>query len=111
MNKYSQVAIKAGSYVKDGMTPKDAWEKASCEIFKPGSSSQKKGCPKNAFLGLYGGKGKNAEYAIKALDFLKKNPNINIKPRELWLIVTEGISKTYNQQMDVVIALFEAGLV
>lgn len=42
MNKYAQVAVNAGFYVKEGMTPDYAWKKASCEIFEPGSSSQKK---------------------------------------------------------------------
>ncbi|NLD46886.1 MAG: hypothetical protein GX660_06760 [Clostridiaceae bacterium] len=111
MNKYAQVAVNAGFYVKEGMTPDYAWKKASCEIFEPGSSSQKKGCPKNTFLGLYGGQGINAEYARKALNYLRSNNISEIEPEELWIIINEGTKKAYNQQMHVVIAMYKAGLI
>ena len=54
MNKYAQVALIAAERIKNGMPPRAAWEKASCEVFPKGSDSQAKSCPKNAFLGLYG---------------------------------------------------------
>lgn len=111
MNKYGQVAIKAGYYVKDGIVPADAWKKASCEIFEPSSNSQKKVCPKEAFLGLYGGVGKNAEYARKGFAYLKNNPDSNISPNALWRIINEGKSISYNQQMHVVIAMYIEGLI
>ena len=40
MGKYSEVAVKAAQYVNDGNAPLVAWEKASCEVFIHGSSSQ-----------------------------------------------------------------------
>lgn len=104
------IAVKAARYVKEGYEPLSAWEKASCEIFERGSSLQKKGCPKNAFLGLYGGKGKNAEYARIAWSYLEANPNEYVTASELWEIVMSGNQKAHNSQMDVVLALYNVGL-
>jgi hypothetical protein len=111
VTKYAQVAILAAQYVKSGSSPINAWEKASCEIFTPGSSMQKKGCPKKAFLGLYGQTSVNGGYAKKGLDYLKKHGSESISPMKLWKIVTDGNGKTHNGQMDVVIALFDANLI
>ena len=111
MGKYGEIAVKAARYISGGSEPRPAWEKASCEVFTPGSSSQKKGCPKNAFLGLYGGKGKNATYAQNALAYLKDNPNINISENELWAIIMSGNQKAHNNQMDVVLSLYKEGLI
>lgn len=111
MDKYGQIAVKAAKYIQKGKTPRVAWEIASCEIFEPGSSSQVKGCPRNAFIGLYGGSGKNAEYAQKALAYLKSHPNKYITEFELWGIVMSGEVKAYNHQMDVVLALYREDLI
>ena len=111
MGKYGQVAIKAARYIEKGYEPRQAWEVASCETFEKGSASQSKGCPKAAFLGLYGGSGKNAEYSRAALGYLKSNPKIEITPNELWTIIMMGNQKVHNQQMDVVLSLFKEGLV
>jgi len=110
MNKYGKIAIKAVSYIKAGLQENEAWEKASCEVFPRGSPSQKKGCPRNAFLGLVSQnpnalKSKNAIYARKALDILKTNPNRSYSVDELWsLVINEP--KTHNSQMNVVLALW-----
>lgn len=42
MNKYAQTAILAAQYLKADDSTAQAWEKASCEVFTPGSASQKK---------------------------------------------------------------------
>lgn len=107
MNKYAIIAQNAATLVQPGSEPSVAWETASCQVFTPGSASQKKGCPKNAFLGLYGGTGKNATYAQKALQYLRQNPNTSVTPFELWNIVLTGESKCYNSQMDVVLAAYK----
>lgn len=54
MNKYGKIAIDAVKLLRDKKIydPKEAWEKSSIKYFKESSSSQKKGCPRNAFLGL-----------------------------------------------------------
>lgn len=113
MNKYAQTALIAAKYVEGGMTPKVAWEKASCEVFEKGSPSQRKGCPKNAFLGLYGVNigSKNAQYALSALSYLKAHPSSKITPRELWESILSGENKAYNNQMDVVLALYREGFI
>lgn len=67
----------------------DAWEEAGCDIFKPLSSLQRENCPRNAFLGLYGGEGKSAGYAKKALLHLKDNPHKLFSSKKLWAIVCE----------------------
>lgn len=102
--------MQAAKYVGFGITPEAAWEKASCEIFSPGSSSQKKGCPKCAFLGLYGGSTLNGKYAQNGLAYLKEHSTEHVTPTELWRAVTDN-KKAYNSQMHVVIALFDAGMI
>lgn len=113
MNKYAQTALIAAKYVRNGISPEKAWYKASCEVFKEGSSSQKKGCPKNAFLGLYGinTDSKNAQYALTALSYIREHSFSDINPKELWKIVLSGENKAYNSQMHIVIVLYKEGFI
>lgn len=112
MTKYVQTAILAAQYVQSGDNPVHAWERASCEVFALGSTSQKKGCPKNAFIGLYTDSDTvNGHYAREGLAYLREHSSENISPRELWEIITERSGKAYNGQMDVVIALYKKHLV
>lgn len=113
MNKYAQVALIAAERIENGMQPRAAWEQASCEIFPKGSASQTKGCPKNAFFGLYEPKAntKNGTYAREALAWLRAHPDCKITPSALWKIVLKGETKAYNSQMDVVIALYQNGYI
>lgn len=85
MNKYGQAALKAVNQMetKQSSTPMDAWNIATTETCGEGTWAQKKGCPKNAFLGLceaglisgiphgsYSGRSnsqKNKGYAVKAV--------------------------------------------
>ena len=120
---YGKIALKAVEYYTSGefSNPKSAWEKAASEILKS-SSSQNKGCPKSAFLGLceegfvkgippgdYTKSKKNKEYAIIAVKVLQNEPELMSNIQALWdkvkkLAHYEG--GAYNQQMDVVVALF-----
>lgn len=109
MGKYGDIAVKAADYIDAGYEPRTAWEKASCEMFPVGSAAQKKGCPRNAFLGLYGGQGKNAQYAQDAVTVLLNNQGKHFSEKELWVIVSHGVPKAYNHQMDVVLSLYYAG--
>lgn len=54
MNKYALIALRTVELVnnKDMDDPVEAWYIAAKEIFKDSESSIKKGCPRNAFLGL-----------------------------------------------------------
>jgi hypothetical protein len=88
-----------------------------------GTTSKKKGCPKNAFLGLceeglikdvprgsYTHSKKNKKYALDAVAILKRCPALATKPVDLWDKVTSG-KVNPNQQMDVVISLWSSGLI
>ena len=122
-NKYGEVAIKV---VKAKGNPKDNWLKEVQKAFFDSESSQKKSCPKSAFLGLCEegfikgiSKGKytrsvdNKTYAIKAIDILTSNPKTTYTPNELWeKVKTElSIEIPHNSQMDVVLGLLENGLI
>lgn len=103
------------------LLPVDAWQSAAEEVFLDRNSLQEKSCPKSAFLGLceeglingvpqgnYTRSEKNKAYAIKALELLRENPQLSEK--EIWQIIFHSQRvKRYNQQIDVVIALFQQG--
>ena len=115
MNKYAQAAVRAANYVKNGLDAEKAWEKASCEFYEKNSPSQKKSCPRLAFLGLFSKNQRTrnytgAVYAQNALSILKSNPNREYSKKELWALVT-GEPKAHNAQMDVVLALWNNRLV
>jgi len=113
--KYGEVAVKAFEYMRSELEASSAWERASCEVFEKGSSSQTKGCPRNAFIGLVSDnpdaqKSKNAIYALDALEILRSNPTRNYSKKELWELAV-GQPKKHNSQMDVVLALWDNKLV
>lgn len=125
---YSKVALQAINYITlSAMAPPEAWQLAAKDIFKNNSTSIKKGCPKNAFLGLceeglvkgvekgkYTRSDLNKTYAIKAVEVLKERSK-EYKPRELWIEVLKrrggDVKKVHNSQMDVVLALWNRGLI
>jgi len=126
MGRYGQAAIMAVELIKTGKekNPIDAWEIATCQIFGKGTSMQRKGCPKGAFLGLceeglingipsgrYTRSHKNKSYAVKAVQMLKNNPTKHYTEKTLWNEVIGHKDKAYNQQMDVVITLWEKGYI
>ena len=93
MTKYGQAAIEAVKLLEKGFChkPKDAWDQSTKMIFGKGTASQKKGCPKGAFLGLceeglikgvkeghYCDSIKNKEYTVKAVEAIKHNPELQI---------------------------------
>ena len=47
-------------------------------------------------------------YEVRAVALLRADPALADAPRYLWAVVMEGMKKTPNQQMDVVIALWRA---
>ena len=124
MGKYGDAAIKAVRLVRSGSvkSPINAWKRATGEIFGRGTSSQDKGCPRDAFLGLceegiitgipagnYTRSIKNKEYALKAVRLLKEEPEVT--QTKLWDKVVEGKGIKHNGQMDVVVSLWKAGLI
>ncbi len=125
MNKYAQAAIEATRLCinSSSSSPRVAWDIITTRIFGARSASQKKGCPRDAFLGLceeghikgispgnYCNSIKNKQYALLALSHLQKNPNLSKQPELLWKLVLKGEGKVHNSQMDVVTSLWNAGL-
>jgi len=126
MGNYGLAAIEAVELIQSKKIedPVEAWEISTSEIFGVGTSGQCKGCPKGAFLGLVEEglikninakkctrSKKNKAYAIKAIDFLKENPDKNYSELMLWDLVIGDEYKKYNQQMDVVLSLWNSGLI
>lgn len=126
MNKYAQAAIEAAKLCSQDkqISPRTAWDQVTSHIFGKGTASQKKGCPRDAFLGLceegcvkdvpagyYCDSIKNKRYALSALALLTGDSTLaNNPPLVLWERVMKGEQKVHNSQMDVVIALWKAKL-
>ena len=125
-NKYGQAAMYATElYHKNkAATPTTAWETAVIKIFQNSASSQNKGCPRGAYLGLcesgaitripkgnYCKSDKNKHYAVKALHILKNSSSPPPSAMELWKKVTHGEAITHNNQMDVVLCLWHKGYI
>jgi len=53
---------------------------------------------------------KNKDYAIRALSLLKQRKNLANDLEGLWRTVMKGEKKKHNSQMDVVVALWNNGL-
>ena len=98
MGKYGDTAIRATELLRQrALAPERAWKDAASEAFPNSPSSQAKGCPRGALLGLYySGRlrgispltqgpvnsGANARYAVKAVSILEKNPALAVgRPR------------------------------
>ena len=125
MNKYAKAAIEAVKLLEDDTCSNsmEAWEQSTSNLFGQGTHSQVKGCPRGAFLGLceeglvngvkpgnYCKSIKNKAYAVNAVKLLKKNPELAVNKSKLWY-KSVGEPKAHSSQMDIVIALWEKGLI
>jgi hypothetical protein len=123
INKYGETAIKSLKKYKGSYSIIEVWLRSAKEVFPNSKSSQEKSCPKGTFLGLceeglikgihkgdYTKSVKNKEYALKAVVILKQNTKTTFSPKELWEKLELG-DKRHNSQMDVVLALWENGLI
>ncbi len=108
--------------------PSDEWDSIT-KIRYPSLYANDNDCPKRAFLGLcntglvkginsghYTASVSNKKYAIEAVNFLKNNPALaNIAtPAKLWDYVLAYLrigKKKHNQQMNVVLALWDNGYI
>lgn len=139
MGKYGKAAVEAANKLRNMedflylaawenvVQGNTVWEQQNSE------SSRNKGCPKQAFLGLcrhgliVGVKGTsdiavkesiNAQYAVAAVEILKKekkNGRDAPSKEQLWESVCQSVcpgdpDKCPNGQMDVVLELYEEGL-
>ena len=127
MKKYGTAAEQAARLLgrSPSLSPREAWERATIAVFGEGTSLQVKGCPRGAFLGLcsaglvrgvapgrYSSSVKNAQYAVDAVDVLRRRPELVNDPDRLWtLIPKDDPNKVSNSQMDVVCALWSGGLI
>jgi len=124
---YGAVAVKAVELLRSKNAPnqKFAWDQAA-SIILDAKSSKEKGCPKAAFLGLceeglikgvkpgsYCTSSENKSYALKAIQALRKNPDLRFDANNLWTEVLRlsGKNISHNHQMEVVIALWNRNLI
>jgi hypothetical protein len=121
-NAYGKIAVKTVLDFNPSYSLFLSYSLVAKEVF-PTKIAQEKGCPKNTFLGLceigfvkgipkgnYTKSIKNKEYALKAAIILKQNTQTTFSPKELWDKLELG-DKRSNSQMDVVLALWEHGLI
>lgn len=129
MNRYGEVAVNAVHSIlnEEDVHPLIAWKKAAAVAFGEGTWAQRKGCPKNAFLGLCeeglvqgipagsyvekSGSWKNKGYAVQAIEVLKGRPELSKDKLGLWRAVIRGNEMSHNSQMDVVLALWNKQLI
>ena len=125
MGKYGRTAVLATSLITERkLHPTEAWWTAAAQIFPDSPSSQKKGCPKAAFLGLcedglllgvpsgsYTKSGDNKRYAHEAIKLLRKDPSLVNNAENLWKLIIGPETKVENSQMDVIISLWHEGLI
>lgn len=128
--QYARAALKAYELLKPGCNAEIVWKEAVKQVTEC-CSSRKKTCPKEAFLGLYDNgdlkvkpkkttkpdckyRDKNKFYAVKAVDLLRGKGSLADDKKALWEEVRKECEKTctdvahnQNEQMDVVIALWE----
>jgi hypothetical protein len=125
MSRYGDTAVRAAKLASAGRSPREAWESASCAVFGAGTPSQRKGCPKTAFLALCDSgrvvgvgpsdearAGGNRDDTLAALGLLDGDPELEApSATQLWRAVRRGRpAKQHNGQMDVVLGLAQAGL-
>jgi hypothetical protein len=127
MAKYGKVAVEATVSLQGDPSrpPRDAWQAAARKVFPTQTSSQEKGCPRSAYLGLcedglvvgvqrgdYGAGTDNKAYAVQAVQLLTQNPDLEeVGASSLWRRVMNGRDKKANSQMDVVLSLWAHGLI
>ena len=126
MGKYGKASVMALNLLQSNKTisPIEAWEHAIKQIYPDSPSARSKGCPKSTFLGIcetglidgikpdhYTRSIKNKSYALNALALLKTDPSLINDEKLLWQKVINNKEKKYNQQMDVVIALWTGNFI
>jgi hypothetical protein len=127
MARYGDAAVLATSIVQIAKvsSPEEAWKLAVAKVCPDSVSSQKKGCPKGAYLGLceeglvkgipagsYTKSVHNKKYALRAVSLLRSEPSLSGSVKNLWDRVQDidGEGKAPNGQIDVVLALWQKGL-
>jgi hypothetical protein len=122
-NKYGEAALIAARDSSTSTSPVARWEVAMEKLYPTSPTSRKKGCPRGAFLGLceeglvkgipagkYTASKENKAYAVQAATLLTEGGR-KWSIGELWQEVSNDPEKAHNSQMDVVLALWNNGLI
>lgn len=125
---YKTVAIHAAQVAREyKISPVKTWQFFVENEYPESVSSQDKSCPKSTFLGLcqegkikgippgtYTSSKDNSRYGVNAVKILTNNAGKKYEPSELWKEVLkqeEDQNKRSNSQMEVVLGLWEEGLI
>jgi len=126
MSKFGEVAVRAVELyrTKGNISPLAAWDAAGHELLAT-KSLREKNCPRATYLSLcqeglivgvpkgqYTRARENREYAIEAVRHLVLDPGLVARgPIHLWQLVTGGAEIEYNDEMHVVLTLWNRGLI
>ena len=122
-NRYGEAALMAVRMETYGkaLTPAERWQDAVMKLYPTSPISQKKGAPRNAFLGLCehglvkgitspeGRTSADKLAAVKAVELLRAGSHKTVT--QLWAEVNDDDGKPHSSQMDVVLALWKNGLI
>ena len=132
MGKYGDTAVRAAGLLQQGHeSARDAWQTITEQIFAGSEDGRRKPCPREAFLGLCqagmirgvsaascveSDSGLNRGYAREAVRLLRADPKLaqGASPALWRRVMTElraDETKRHNQQMDVVLTLWNKGLI
>jgi hypothetical protein len=123
-NRYGEAAlIAAGHGYLANSSPVARWDNAMQRLYPTSPTARKKSCPRGAFLGLceeglvrgvpagkYKASKDNKAYAVQAAALLTEGAR-KWSVGELWRAVSSDPEKTHDSQMDVVMALWNNGLI
>ena len=123
---YGLAAARAVAGIRQrGLSAPKAWKAAVASVFPHSRAARDKPCPRCAFLGLcqegrvvgvrpgeYTRSRLNLEYAPEAHRVLRLNPALAEETPALWreALRPTGRNVVHNNQLDVVLALWQAGL-
>ena len=120
---YEKVIFKINNYeILKEKDIKNIWEESCIEYGKK-DSIVKKGCPKNAFIGILKElnlniqweekESKNAYYSRIGINILKNNRDKKYTKQELWKEILKELKiekKSHNGQVDVILALWNKNI-
>jgi hypothetical protein len=122
-NRYGEAAILAARQGASGTNPIAQWESALEKLYPTSPVARKKNGPRGAFLGLceeglvkdippgdYSSSKADKAYAVRAVALLTAAEQ-HWSKSALWHEVTENAQKQENGQIDIVLALWNNGLI
>ena len=126
MWEYGKVAVLAIQLYRSGQytSPRAAWDEAANRLLAT-DSLREKTCPRATFLSLcqegliagiraghYTRARENREHAVEAVRRLALDPTLaKSGPDHLWDLVLGGTETEYNDQMHVILTLWNRGLI